>query len=85
MGVNKPGRAAPPGENIIEDSDENGIDAIDVEQLRQMMSDPRYAALFSSQCMKTHLRKIYLNVLIYYRWKCSILTTKRVRVRNWIS
>ena len=33
-----------------EDEDELGLDGIDAEQLRQMMSDPRYAALFAAHC-----------------------------------
>jgi hypothetical protein len=33
-----------------EDEDFEAFDGIDAEQLRQMMSDPRYAALFAEHC-----------------------------------
>jgi len=50
-----PGAAGPPigdidGEDDEDEDDEFGIDGIDAEQLRQMMSDPRYAALFAAHC-----------------------------------
>ena len=37
-----------------EDDDELALDGIDAEQLRQMMSDPRYAALFAAHCKSIH-------------------------------
>ena len=36
----------------VEDDDFEAFDGIDAEQLRQMMSDPRYAALFAEHCKR---------------------------------
>ncbi len=33
-----------------EDDDQLGLEGIDAEQLRQMINDPRYAALFTAHC-----------------------------------
>jgi len=35
------------------DDDEFGLDNIDPEEIRQMMSDPRYAALFAAHCKRS--------------------------------
>ncbi len=38
-------------DGVVEElEDEIGLDGIDPEQLRQMMADPRYAALFAEHC-----------------------------------
>ena len=34
-----------------------GLEGIDAEQLRQMMSDPRYAALFAAHCNTSFVMK----------------------------
>lgn len=47
----------------VEDDDFEAFDGIDAEQLRQMMSDPRYAALFAEHCKKEGCCKSS------YRWK----------------
>lgn len=38
------------GEDEDDEDDDFGLEGIDAEQLRQMMSDPRYAALFAAHC-----------------------------------
>lgn len=47
-GVTSSGRSHARGQE--EDEDFEGFEGIDAEQLRQMMSDPRYAALFAEHC-----------------------------------
>lgn len=50
-----------PGAPAATDTDDFGIDGLDVEQLRQLMRDPHYAALFAAHCknliVKTYVRQ----------------------------
>ena len=47
---------------LVED-ELGGLDGIDPEQLRQMMSDPRYAALFAAHCKYHHYNKELLSIV----------------------
>jgi hypothetical protein len=50
-------------EDDDDEEDEFGLDGIDAEQLRQMMSDPRYAALFAAHCKSFFIPNFFTSSL----------------------
>ena len=72
-----------------EDDEDFGLDNIDAEQLRQMMSDPRYAALFAAHCkffisIFSHL--VVKNVFFSLQMEiCNLLRPEKVMMKAMVN